>query len=181
MNVGAILTAVGLVFTAWVLKRNHDWNRREYAAKMAAEWNEKTSLHRKAIENLRPGLIDEDPNSRIVELTKEEALNIYCSKPNSSKDEENAQWDLRFHFVELLNHLESIAVAYRNGVGDRPMIEEAFRNVLVRWRHVLHEFIDVVERKRGYKPWQPYTDLVGYWETRPYEFRKLTSSFFHRH
>jgi hypothetical protein len=174
-NIGPLLTAVALFLTVWTLKRNHDWNRRQYASNMVAEWNTKTSIHRKAIENLKPGLIDEDPNNTtesIVELTKQEAKAIYCSDPNNP--DQKALWELRFHFIELLNHFESIAIAYRNGVGDREIIEEAFRNVLVRWRKILHEFIDMVECKRGYKPWQPYTDLVAFWEERPYKFRPTT-------
>src|SRR5690349_781551 len=129
-NIGPILTAAALLLTVWTLRRNHDWNRRQYAANMVADWNVKTSVHRKAIENLRPGLIDEDPQNptdRIVELTKRQAADIYCSDPNNP--EQKALWELRFHFIELLNHFESVAVAYRNGVGDREMIEEAFQSV----------------------------------------------------
>jgi hypothetical protein len=155
------VTAIGVIAAIWTLRRNHDWNRRHYAATMVVDWNDKTAAHRKAIESLRPGLIDKDKSSEVViELTEQDARRIYCSDPVIDHD----LWSLRFHFVELLNHLESIAVAYHDGVGDRAMIAQSFRSVLISWRHVLRKFIDVVEEKRGYKPWRPYIELVDGWE-----------------
>jgi hypothetical protein len=114
LNVGSMLTASGLFLTVLVLKRNHDWNRRNYAASLVADWNTKTSIHRRAIENLKPGLIDEDPTrpaDRLADLTKKHAREIYCSEPTT--DDQKALWELRFHFIELLNHMEAIAIAYR--------------------------------------------------------------------
>src|SRR5712675_549681 len=106
-NAGALVAAAGLFLTVWQLRRNHDWNRREYAGKMAADWNEKTSAHRRAIERVKPGLIDADAKGQIIELTKQQARDIYCSTPRNP--DEGDLWELRFHFVELLNHMEAIA------------------------------------------------------------------------
>ncbi|MGE3959682.1 MAG: hypothetical protein AB7H96_23405 [Vicinamibacterales bacterium] len=171
---GDTLTVVGLFLTVASLARNHDLSRRENAARLAAEWNSRTAAHRKAIEQLRPGLVDRDPRhpERFVQLTRVEAQAIYCSKPGDSD-----LWELRFHFVELLNYFESICVAYRHGVADREMVEESFRNALNHWVYVLGEFIEVVKVNRGYSPWEPFTDLVTYWASRrkPYRFRKMSN------
>src|SRR4051794_29197415 len=82
-NVGTILTAIGLYFTVRALRSNHDWNRRNHAAMLLAKWNDETSAHRKAIEKIKPGLIDLSRNNKIEEITKEDAKNIYESKPDT--------------------------------------------------------------------------------------------------
>ncbi len=158
-NVGPFLTAVGLFLTFWALKASHRWKRRLYATNIVAEWNEKTSDHRKAIETIRPGLVDVDPSSKeVVQLTKVDAVSIYSSRSGT------AEWELRFHLIELLNYFESISVAYRNRVGDAQIIEESVKAVFVRWHGILRDFIVVVEERRGYEPWEPFVSVVTSWE-----------------
>jgi len=173
-NVGPILTALGLLFTVKTLKANHDWNRRNYATNLVAEWNNKTFAHRKAIECLKPGLVDLNKQREPIEITKMDASTIYCSKPTDTQD-----WELRFHFIELLNHFEAIAVAYRNGVGDRIIIEESLGNSLIRWHEILVNFIKTVNEHRGYEAWEPYTNLVNYWERKPFKVRPYTEDLNH--
>lgn len=173
-NVGPFLTAIGLFLTVWALKANHDWNRRLYAANLVAEWNDKTAHHRRVIERIRPGLVDLDVTSKdVVELTKKDANAIYTSKPED--DGEESLWELRFHLIELLNHFESITVAYRNRVGDPQMMEESLRSPLIRWHDILHNFIQVVKEHRGYEPWEPYVVVVSYWKRKPFRPRKFTA------
>ncbi|MGF1638419.1 MAG: DUF4760 domain-containing protein [Cyclobacteriaceae bacterium] len=169
-NVISLITIIGLFLTFWTLKANHDWNRRHYATNLIAEWNSKTFSHRKAIETMRPGLVDLDKNGDPVEITKRDATAIYLS--NSTQNVELCE--LRFHFIELLNYFESISVAYRSGVGDQQIIEESVRSALIRWNDILVNFIQVVNEHRGYEPWEPYTTLVNYWKHKPFKPRKKT-------
>lgn len=164
-DAGPIVTAVGIFVAVWTLRANQDWNRRQYTALLVASWNDKTSSHRKAIETYRPGLIDLDSHGIPTELTKSDASSIYLAKPGTP------EWDLRFHFIELLNHLEAIATAYRNSVGDNQMIEESFRNPLIRIHHILANFLGVVAQQRGYEPWEPYSAVVAHWQTKPFKKR----------
>ena len=165
-NIAPLLTSLGLFLTFWALRANHDWNRRNFAALMVAQWNDETSSHRKAIEQHRPGLVDIDRKSNAVtELTKQDSHSIYTATPDTP------EWQLRFHFIELLNHHESIASPYRNAVGDRQIIEESFRQVLIKWRDILVNFIVVVNEHRGYEPWEPFTTVVEYWKRKPFKPR----------
>ena len=101
---GSLITAFAVLVAIWTLKANHDWNRRNYTAGLVAEWNDETSVHRRAIEKLRPGLIDLDTKGEVTELTKKDASAIYTSKADTP------EWELRFHFIELLNYFEVIAI-----------------------------------------------------------------------
>ena len=166
---GPIITAIGVFVAVWTLRANHEWNRRQYTASLVAAWNEKTSSHRKAIEKLRPGLIDLDSRGTPTEITKADATAIYSAKPDTP------EWELRFHFTELLNHFEAIASAYRNNVGDQQMIEESFRSVLIRFQDILKNFIATVKQHRGYEPWEPYSAVVAYWQTKPFKKRAKTA------
>jgi hypothetical protein len=170
-NVGPLLTAVGLFFTVWALRANHDWNRRNFSATLVVPWNDKTSARRKAIEFLRLGLVDLDKSGDVVELTKKDATAIYVSKPANG----GSEWELRFHFIELLNYFESIAVAYTNAVGDQSIIEDSVRNPLIGWHDILQNFIQVVAEHRGYQPWEPYTALVAHWKRKPFKRRRPTA------
>lgn len=134
-----------------------------------AGWNDKTSAHRKAIEKLRPGLIDLDSKGAATELTKADAAAIYTAKP------ETPEWELRFHFVEFLNHLEAIASAYRNKVADEQMLEESFRSVLIRVHDILVNFIAIVDQHRGYEACEPYSAVVAYWKRKPFKPRHRTA------
>src|SRR6266436_10392512 len=147
-NVATLLAALGLFLTVWTLRANHDWNRRNYAANLSAKWSEETGDNRKAIEKIRPGLIDLDRQSKkIEEITQDDARKIYLSTPDNSD-----LWELKFHFIALLNYFEVVASAYKYSIGDEKMIEEEFRDVLVNWYHILNYFIKEVAEKRGYQP-----------------------------
>jgi hypothetical protein len=165
---GPIVTAIGVFVAVWTLRANHEWNRRHYTALLVSGWNDKTSVHRRAIEKLRPGLIDLDTKGEITELTKKDASAIYTAKVDTP------DWELRFHFVELLNHFEAIATAYRNRIGDPQMIDESFRSVLTRFHDILFHFTEVVKEHRGYEPWEPYFAVVAYWKQRPFKPRSFT-------
>jgi hypothetical protein len=161
-NIG-ILTAILSATIAWIaLKANHDWNRRNYALQLVGEWNAKTSMHRKAIENAFPGLIDKDNRSgTCTEITKQIAQEIYKSRP------EEANWQVRFHLIELGNHLEFISTAYLHSVGDKEILEQAFRAPLIRWHDIMANFIAEVEVHRKYKPWEPWDRAVNHWKSKP--------------
>ena len=159
----AMLTAIGVFLAFWTLKANHNWNRRHYALNMTMKWNSETLVHRKAIEKVMPGLIDVDKQSRqITELSKERATQIYLSDPQ--KQDQRDDWELRFHFLELLNFFEDISIAYLHCVADQKIIEEAFKSVLIRWYDILLPFMTIVKENRGYDPWSPYTDVIHRWK-----------------
>src|SRR5262249_7637081 len=108
--VSALIAAVGLLVTARTLRANPDWNRRSFGAELVLQWNERTSAHRKAIKLYRPGLVDLRQGD-IVEITRADAKGIYESRPNPG--EIAPEWELRFHFIELLNFFSAVAAAYR--------------------------------------------------------------------
>jgi len=154
-KITSLVALVSIPIALWVFQDGHDWNRREYAANMIAEWNEQTGDHRKIIEKYKPGLIDIDSSGNIVEITKAEAREIYKSKPNDPK------WEVRFSIIELLNYMEFISMSYFHRTGDQLMIEESYAQFLVPLHDTLKNFIDVVKEERGYDPWKPYLDFVN--------------------
>jgi len=155
---GPIATALGVFVAIWALRANHDWNRRNFTAALIGQWNEKTSIHRQAIEKIKPGLVDLNKKWTPVEITKAEAENIYTAKAGTD------EWLLRFHFIELLNYFETIASAYNNKVADQIMIEESMKGVLVRWHDILVNYIHAVEAHRGYQPWSPFLTVIDEWK-----------------
>jgi len=140
------------------------WQRREYALKICAEWNDKTMEHRKVIEARLPGLVKSQKRAR-GQLTRSRAAEIYNSKQGQEKCA--GDFELFFHIMALLNHFETIATAYRHEVADRTMIEESFRDALVWWHDNLQNFIAVCKENvtdTGFEPWKPFVDLVRQWK-----------------
>lgn len=170
-GVGLLLTYQALRLNYKALKANHDWNRRKAAVEIVARWNDETSVHRKAIEEIRPGLVDLDKSerNRTPEITKADALAIYTATPGSE------DWKLRFHFIELLNFFESICVAYHHGVADKEILIISLHSPLGRWHAILVNFIDVVGTQRGYKPWEPFELVVAQWIASSSPPRNLTA------
>jgi Domain of unknown function (DUF4760) len=167
--ISLIFTGSALVFAIFSLRANHEWNRRNLACQLVAGWNDKTSAHRRAIELIRPRLVDIDKKSQeIVEITKTDANLIYTSKTGTP------DWELRFHFIELLNYFEVIALAYRSRVADQKIIEEALKNVLTRWYDLLINYMQVAKEHRGYEPWEPFANVVQYWKSPRYQPRPPT-------
>jgi hypothetical protein len=162
---GIIVTAIGVTVAYSALRANHDWNRRSAAAELLEQWNVRTGPHRKAIERMRPGLLDV-VNGQLTQLTIPEAEEVYKSQP------EDPNWELRFHIIELLNYFEYIAAVYRGAVADARMVEASFKRPILRYHDVLLEnFIAVFKRERGMgqdeKPWGPFHDMVAEWNRGP--------------
>lgn len=156
---GTVATAFGVIVAYRALRANHDWNRRQYAAKLIEDWNSQTLIHRKAVEALLPGLIDVDKQSKeIAEITHQLALQIYSSKPGQQ------YWDLKFHLIELLNYFELVSASYINRVADEAMLRDSFKQPLEHWHQAVQNFIRIVAENRGLNPWKPYTDLVANWK-----------------
>ncbi|MBC6426072.1 MAG: DUF4760 domain-containing protein [Ekhidna sp.] len=171
----AILVAIiGFFLTIRKLKADHDWKRREFTANMIADWNQKTSSHRKEIERLMPGLIDKiERKEEITKITQSKAREIYESLP----DKDGTNWKLRFHFLELLNYFEYISSVYLNRVADKKMVEESFKTTLIQWNRILNHFIEEVKTHREYqnkKPWGPYHEVIKLWSLPDEIFRQET-------
>ncbi|MCG8373844.1 MAG: DUF4760 domain-containing protein [Balneolales bacterium] len=172
-TISLLIAGLGLILNFIRLKANHDWNRRVEASKMIAEWNSETSKHRKAIEDIEPGIIDININSdkaEIKEITKTRAAEIYSSNDVKSPDRE-----LRFHFIEILNYFEYVASAYDNKVADKKMIEESFMNTMIAWEELLHNFIVEYGKHRKSNSWKPFTDVVNIWKLKGKKTRKKTA------
>jgi hypothetical protein len=174
-----IITAIGSVGTlvgAWLVYRtlqaNHDWQRRQYAIDIVRDWNKNTNGHSFAIEDAFPGIRDIDKTTgKVNEISKERAKKIYVSNPTTDK----ADFELRFHIIQLLNYLEYVVTAYNSKVADEAVIVEAMKNPIVRWVIILNNFLDVVEMCEGYQPWGPLRATVKDWEHELVVRRQLTA------
>lgn len=152
-----LATTFGLFLAYLELKANHDWNRRQHAMHLVEEWNAETADHRKVIEHMFPGLIDSKrDNAKVTEIDQNKAAAIYGSLPKTK------YWEVKFHFVELLNFFELVSSSVQNRVADEDIIVDSFANALKAWHKPFENFIEVVKHNRGYNPWQPYSDFVAY-------------------
>jgi hypothetical protein len=152
-----------------VLKANHDWNRRHFAVQLLEKWNHHTRQHRELIETKFPQIYDcnilmEDPPCIDISVARK----IYACTPLDD------DWKLRFSLHELLNHFEYISVSYMRSVADKEIVEDSFKNILIKWHHILNPFIQVVEKNWGFNPWQPYSDFIKMWDEKPKSLCKPT-------
>ncbi len=169
--VGALGTLVGAWLIFRTLRADHDWRRREHAIEMLCQWNDCTADHAKAIEEVFPHIRDADRTTgKVNELTREQAKQIYTCEPDNDR-----YWNIRFHIIELLNHLESITTAYSNQVADRGIILNSMQEPISVWLRILSNFLDIVAECEGYQPWQPLLDTVGEWTVKKREERKPTA------
>jgi transcriptional regulator with XRE-family HTH domain len=147
--------------------------RKENALELARQWPAATGRHRAAVERALSGWVVYDRVTPGETLSAEQATAIYRGRPG--RGEAGAEYRLRRHLFELLNFLEVVASAYRHGVADRAILEEQFRDAMIRWFLFLEPFIRVVwENFEGLhlQPWEPYVDLVdGFWGLAPHAFR----------
>jgi hypothetical protein len=157
-SVGLFLAYRSLKANYNSLRANHDWNRRQYATQIIEKWSSQSLSHRKAIEKEHPGLYDQKRPCDLKVIDSKFAKQIYECKPT------DANWEIRFHILELLNFFEYVSVAYINKVADNKMIENSLKNVLLKWYRILYFFIEYVKYNRGYDPWKPYCDLMKVWD-----------------
>lgn len=162
---GAMMAGMSTFFAYLTFRRqsasfiaDHERSKKASAVDLILQWNQNTLIHRRSIETAFPGLLDRSTSRGVVELTKQQATNIYNSDPKSP------DWELRFNLIELLNFFEAVAVAFESGVADRKLIEDSFRGVLRNYYEALHNFIVVVKESRGLNPWEPYVTLIRRWE-----------------
>ena len=157
--VGSIGTLLGVLIVLYVLRRNHDWYRRQYALDIMREWNDQALSHTTVIEQSFPGLFHVDTKVKNpVEMTKNDAVGIYTADPKNPKN-----LAIRTHISELLNYLEYVSTAYMHSVADKKIIETSFKQSLVNIEKILINYIEIVKERRGYQPWQSYLDVVSGW------------------
>jgi len=172
-EIGVVITAIGVFLAFFTLRANHDWNRRERAIAMAEKWNTQTLVHRKAIERAIPGLYDINKKSvTVVELSVNRATQIYLANPED--EDQFSDWELRFHFIELLNYFEDVALSYLHQVGDQHILDEAISRPLLRWYAILSPFMKVVKEHRGYDAWEAFSSIVKIWDQPERRSRKKT-------
>ncbi len=163
ISLADFLKILSLIFTAFTvllarksLIENTQWNRNQFASQLLANWSEQTLKHREAIESYKPGIIDFlDQNDLQHALSEEEAEAIYSSRPHQKQ-----LWNLRFHITQILNYFELIASAYHNNIADPKIVDHSFIPAMQHYHKVLGNFIKVVEKHRGFNPWEPYTHLI---------------------
>jgi len=162
-SLGALVTGCSAFLAYRSLQRqqisfqaDHDRSKRALGVNLILQWNASTLSHRRAIEKTFPGLIDRQ-DGKIVELTKQQAQEIYTAQPGSD------HFELRFHLIELLNFFEAVAVAYQHGVADQVLIDQCFKGTLLNYHGALHNFMKAVEKSRGYNAWAPYENLINNW------------------
>jgi hypothetical protein len=178
MAIGLVGTFLGVIMVYKTLKSNHDWYRRQYTLDILKEWNENIMPLVKIIEDVFPHLLDIDGiQSKGVELTREEAEKIYAG---DTKD--NKYINLRYTLNSLMNYFEYIATAYLHNVADQRIIFHSFSKSLIRIHDALDNYIEVVKRRRGHQPWQPFLDVISKWkaqDARPLN-QKPTDRLFRR-
>jgi hypothetical protein len=156
----ATASVTGAMVAYRLLRSSRKYQKKCKAMELLEKWNPSTCEHRKKIEQLKPGFIDYTTETNgPVPLTYADAFAIYTSKPRSKN------FELRFHFIELLNHFEDIAVAYKYNIVDRKMINESLKATLTDWHSVLMNFITVVMSNKGKSDrWAPFTVMVTKWQ-----------------
>lgn len=159
-KLGPIFTFIAVVMAYVTLRDNHEWNRRNYAAQMISNWNRQTKQVIDEIEKIEPRMIDFHPDGSLVQMNSKRAEAIYYSRyPQDSSD-----WVLRTKFIHLLNEFEFIASSYENGVADKKMLADSFKDIFVKWGYVLKNFIDIYKHQRSTAtPWGPYHGLYDTW------------------
>ena len=158
-----IAVLIAVLIAVWTLKANHNWNRRRYTLGLLEDWNIQTAKHRKTIERLMPGLIDiNNTTSQVVELSVQRATDIYLCTPDNEVNK--GDWELRFSLIELFNYFEIISTAWYANIGDRDMIDDSFKDALLKYHGALKCYIEVVNKNVDYRPWKPYADLVAHWQ-----------------
>lgn len=166
--IGVIATAFGVWMAYRTLRANHEWNRRQYIIDIMREWGVKAIAHAKEIEKAFPTLLDEDSSQEGNELTRKRAIEIYTCKPD------HPDWELRYHIYEILNYFEIVATAYLDGVADDKIIEGTFRDQMIRYYDRMHNFIKIVEERRGHNPWPPYKYFVEKFKSKEVIVRRKT-------
>ncbi len=70
----------------------------------------------------------------------------------------------------LLNHLESISVAYMRDALDDDVVESSFKDVMLEWRHRLTPYTELVDIEkhnvRNNGTWQPFYDVTKEWDAK---------------
>jgi hypothetical protein len=169
--IGSCGTLLGVVILLFVLKRDHDWRRRKYAIDIVRDWNEKVLRHVREIEKEIPHLFDADIHTLApAELTKQKAIEVY----NATAKGSTINPMVRHHMSELLNYMEFVAMAYTNSVADSNVVEECLVQSLVRVPKTLKNYIELVQERRGYQPWQSYLNVVSKWSAKDVSMRSPT-------
>lgn len=162
--------AAGIFWQAWIMRRSmkhdHDMLRRRTAIDVITRWTELVPKESKAAERLFSRLdIEQCQNIENVRAMKleirhrellfacleeefpmiENDINKKISTASGGEvtvDERYVRF-IRRIAVSLLNNNEVVLTAWKHHVGDRVMIEEQFREILVNDSNPLREFMDI--------------------------------------
>ncbi len=155
------ISAVGVYVIYKQLKADHERSRREKAVELIQTWaiqlNKKASLARKLVENLNQeqvrAIYDQEQinlDKKHLEMTKGCLTeNFYLNRHGVSLGGDESftlqasdSSEIRWLIVSYLNLLESILVAWHNGIADEEIIENQFQYLVVpeKGQLILEEF-----------------------------------------
>lgn len=170
------------VILAKQLVADHERSRREMAVKLVQTWaiqlNRKATLARRLVENLNEEQVRAIINQEQVKLdTKYLEFVKGCLPDNSSfnnpgfsfeKDDsllirEKDASEIRWLIVSYLNLLESILLAWHNGIADKAMIENQFQYLVVpeKGHLILEKFRQAAGGTKAYPAIYAFVDELN--------------------
>jgi hypothetical protein len=185
------LTAVGAgtIVLAWQKQQKDDrqqydtylQRKKDAALQFLWIWDQQTGPHRQIIEDNISAL-----GGSIDHMSAQLATQIWASGNavhfdgdhlHKMTDREKLLYDVKNSTMSLLNHLESISVAYAKDALDDEVVETSFKPVMIEWRHRLRPFTTIVDEAksgRGQGTWQPFYDVVDNWiDSKVYKIHRI--------
>jgi hypothetical protein len=144
-----------------VLEQNHDYSRRQYAAQLIGQWDEKTLASRQAIMSIWSECFNQ--NVRIpwsqIESLRQKQIAALKDAPNSA----SPTLVVTDHMAKVLNFLELVATSALNGVADDDILRQSFKVTTNRWYLMFADYRDQMKTLRGFDAWEPLNRLHRRW------------------
>lgn len=134
----ACITALTLIGLIWQVRSDHDRARRERALELLRQWDEIRTPDSFRYERLMFELSAKDVAKiqagqpvEIQECFAEEYLPDLKKSDGKYVIDAATSRDIRSGMLTLLNTLENMALAYKHGVADREILDEAYYYLLI--------------------------------------------------
>ena len=138
--IASCITCAALAIIVWQVKVNHDRGRREMAINVLDAWGEivskNTFRHVGLLLALPPKDVEDIQKGRPIKVEKR-LIQDHIPELISDGQVDYVDLDVqtvvavRYTMVVTLNVVEAIALAYKHGVADRAMLDEAFYNLFI--------------------------------------------------
>lgn len=138
---GSILSSASFVILIWQVKVNHDKGRREKALSILEQWDKIRTDDAFRLELFLFSLSHEDVKhvkegeSFYIEKNIAEKFlpELLCRVKNGKcLVDVITSFKVRHAGISLLNTIESIALAYKHNVADRDILDQAFKQSLIK-------------------------------------------------